>query len=178
MGGELLELTRERLDSMGGRMSDERTALAKLASQATATLLRELVAHLRQNRTHLREEWVHRMGLGDRRASHKGRGAGENECGARAYRVARWTFVCLANVARSPRSVGTPQKASPRLACPSARLRHPSDAATQTHPVHSNHNENVAGEYPQRVPRIRGDIVVCRYAIARKRAGRQWHPTC
>ena len=39
-------------------MSDERTALAELATQATATLLRELVAHLRQNRTQLREEWV------------------------------------------------------------------------------------------------------------------------
>ena len=39
-------------------MSDERTALAELATQATATLLTELVAHLRQNRTQLREEWV------------------------------------------------------------------------------------------------------------------------
>src|SRR5580765_3014735 len=42
-------------------MSDEPTALAELATQATATLLRELVAHLRQNRTQLREEWVHRI---------------------------------------------------------------------------------------------------------------------
>ncbi|HEY8149010.1 MAG TPA: STAS domain-containing protein [Vicinamibacteria bacterium] len=42
-------------------MSDERTALAELATQATATLLRELVAHLRQNRTQLREEWVRRI---------------------------------------------------------------------------------------------------------------------
>jgi rsbT co-antagonist protein RsbR len=42
-------------------MSDERTALAELATQATATLLTELVAHLRQNRTQLREEWVHRI---------------------------------------------------------------------------------------------------------------------
>ena len=42
-------------------MSDERTALAELATQATATLLRELVAHLRQNRTQLREEWVRKI---------------------------------------------------------------------------------------------------------------------
>ena len=131
---------------MGGRMSDERTALAKLASQATATLLRELVAHLRQNRTHLREEWVHRMGLGDRRASRKRPGCRrgtrvvpertESQDGPSS--VSPMLLVHLG-------SVGTPQKASPRLACPSARLRHPSDAATQTHPVHSNHNENVAG---------------------------------
>src|SRR6266511_2436956 len=45
----------------GSAMSDERTALAELATQATATLLRELVAHLRQNRTQLREEWVRRI---------------------------------------------------------------------------------------------------------------------
>ena len=42
-------------------MSDEPTAVAKLATQATATLLTELVTHLRQNRTQLREEWVHRI---------------------------------------------------------------------------------------------------------------------
>ena len=42
-------------------MSDERTALAEHATQATATLLTELVAHLRRNRTQLREEWVHRI---------------------------------------------------------------------------------------------------------------------
>ena len=41
-------------------MSDE-PALAKLAAQATATLLSELVAHLRQNRTQLREEWVRKI---------------------------------------------------------------------------------------------------------------------
>ena len=29
--------------------------------RATATVLTELVAHLRQNRTQLREEWVHRI---------------------------------------------------------------------------------------------------------------------
>src|SRR6185295_6634824 len=45
----------------GSVMSDERTALAELATQATATLLRELVAHLRQNRTQLREEWVRKI---------------------------------------------------------------------------------------------------------------------
>ena len=42
-------------------MSDERTAMAELSTQATATLLRELVAHLRQNRTQLREEWVRKI---------------------------------------------------------------------------------------------------------------------
>jgi len=43
-------------------MSDERTAMAaEPSSQASATLLRELVAHLRQNRTQLREEWVRRI---------------------------------------------------------------------------------------------------------------------
>jgi len=45
-------------------MSDERTAVAATAepsTQATARLLRELVAHLRQNRTQLREEWVRRI---------------------------------------------------------------------------------------------------------------------
>jgi rsbT co-antagonist protein RsbR len=42
-------------------MSEERTALAERATQATATLLRQLVAHLRQNRTQLREEWVRRI---------------------------------------------------------------------------------------------------------------------
>ena len=40
-------------------MSDQRTAAtAVLSNQATATLLRELVAHLRENRTQLREELV------------------------------------------------------------------------------------------------------------------------
>src|SRR5207302_11426192 len=31
------------------------------APETSAALLRELVAHLRQNRTHLREEWAHRI---------------------------------------------------------------------------------------------------------------------
>lgn len=37
------------------------TATAEIASDSTAGLLRELVAHLRQNRTQLREEWVRRI---------------------------------------------------------------------------------------------------------------------
>ena len=46
-------------------MSDERTAMAtEPSSQGTATLLRELVAHLRQHRTQLREEWVRRITTG------------------------------------------------------------------------------------------------------------------
>src|SRR4029077_7621059 len=45
----------------GSDMSDERTALAELAGESTAGLRRELVAHLRQNRTQLREEWVRKI---------------------------------------------------------------------------------------------------------------------
>jgi rsbT co-antagonist protein RsbR len=37
------------------------TAIAEVAADSTAGLLRELVAHLRQNRTQLREEWVRRI---------------------------------------------------------------------------------------------------------------------
>jgi rsbT co-antagonist protein RsbR len=37
------------------------TAIAEVATDSTAGLLRELVAHLRQNRTQLREEWVRRI---------------------------------------------------------------------------------------------------------------------
>ena len=37
------------------------TATAEIAADSTAGLLRELVAHLRQNRTQLREEWVRRI---------------------------------------------------------------------------------------------------------------------
>ena len=33
-------------------------------SESSIALLRELVAHLRESRTQLREEWAHRMGLG------------------------------------------------------------------------------------------------------------------
>jgi rsbT co-antagonist protein RsbR len=36
-------------------------AIAEVAADSTAGLLRELVAHLRQNRTQLREEWVRRI---------------------------------------------------------------------------------------------------------------------
>src|SRR3989475_12258301 len=36
----------------------ERTAILSPPSVATVALLTELVAHLRDNRTHLREEWV------------------------------------------------------------------------------------------------------------------------
>src|SRR5262249_8969090 len=47
----------------GRAMTDERTAMAMAAPsrEGTATLLRELVAHLRQNRTQLREELVRRI---------------------------------------------------------------------------------------------------------------------
>jgi rsbT co-antagonist protein RsbR len=37
------------------------SAIAEVAADSTAGLLRELVAHLRQNRTQLREEWVRRI---------------------------------------------------------------------------------------------------------------------
>ena len=34
---------------------------AQVTSESTTALLRELVAHLRQNRTQLREEWARRI---------------------------------------------------------------------------------------------------------------------
>src|SRR5437867_12884914 len=42
------------------KMSNQ-AAPAQIASDATSVLLSELVAHLRQNRTLLREEWVRRI---------------------------------------------------------------------------------------------------------------------
>ncbi|MBU6411452.1 MAG: anti-anti-sigma factor, partial [Verrucomicrobia bacterium] len=36
-------------------------AISPPVSEASAALLRELVAHLRQNRTQLREEWARRI---------------------------------------------------------------------------------------------------------------------
>src|ERR1041385_3465017 len=36
-------------------------AIQKIGGESTAVLLRELVAHLRQNRTQLREEWARRI---------------------------------------------------------------------------------------------------------------------
>src|SRR5438093_11617966 len=33
----------------------------KVTSESTATILRELVTHLRENRTQLRQEWAHRI---------------------------------------------------------------------------------------------------------------------
>lgn len=44
-------------------MVDARTQMAtsQMVGENTAGLLRELVAHLRQNRTQLREEWVRRI---------------------------------------------------------------------------------------------------------------------
>ena len=39
----------------------ELRAESKTASESTAALLRELVAHLGENRTQLREEWIRRI---------------------------------------------------------------------------------------------------------------------
>lgn len=42
-------------------MAKRETPAPDLPSEAQSELLRELVAHLRQNRTQLREEWVQRI---------------------------------------------------------------------------------------------------------------------
>src|SRR5881628_2357754 len=36
-------------------------APSQVTSESTATILRELVTHLRENRTQLRQEWAHRI---------------------------------------------------------------------------------------------------------------------
>lgn len=43
------------------KLSDSKLETPGQAAESTAALLRELVAHLRQNRTQLREEWVRRI---------------------------------------------------------------------------------------------------------------------
>ena len=49
----------ERKTPRGGRPSP--TSVTEASPESTAALLRELVAHLRENRTQLREEWVRRI---------------------------------------------------------------------------------------------------------------------
>ena len=49
----------ERKTPRGGRPSP--TSVTEVSPESTAALLRELVAHLRENRTQLREEWVRRI---------------------------------------------------------------------------------------------------------------------
>jgi rsbT co-antagonist protein RsbR len=48
-------------DRPGGGAATRQVEISKSASESTATLLRELVAHLRQQRTLLREEWARRI---------------------------------------------------------------------------------------------------------------------
>jgi rsbT co-antagonist protein RsbR len=50
---------RENIAKDSGTRSNPRVELVR--SEAPSELLRELVAHLRQNRTQLREEWVVRI---------------------------------------------------------------------------------------------------------------------
>src|SRR5882672_2922807 len=45
----------------GRRMQRVPSAVVEVSAESTAALLRELVAHLRENRTQLREEWVRRI---------------------------------------------------------------------------------------------------------------------
>src|SRR2546428_6692469 len=56
-------IPRLRTDAMATRSKDRPSPPAGLAVETsdTAALLRELVAHLRQNRTQLREEWARRI---------------------------------------------------------------------------------------------------------------------
>jgi rsbT co-antagonist protein RsbR len=48
-------------ESPKSKLSDSKLETPGQAAESTAALLRELVAHLRQNRTQLREEWVRRI---------------------------------------------------------------------------------------------------------------------
>src|SRR5882724_10638060 len=55
----VVEAQRRRVDPMANRM--QRSAPVPVAMESAGSLLRELVAHLRQNRTQLREEWARRI---------------------------------------------------------------------------------------------------------------------
>ncbi len=58
------EESRSRRGQGGLGMPDSETMVAMtpvVRDESTSGLLRELVAHLRQNRTQLREEWAHRI---------------------------------------------------------------------------------------------------------------------
>src|SRR3989449_7360021 len=59
----LLHPTRRGPPSMATKGKDAQSVPAdpQAQSESTAALLRELVAHLRQNRTQLREEWARRI---------------------------------------------------------------------------------------------------------------------
>jgi rsbT co-antagonist protein RsbR len=59
MSPEVVSSTREEEDFMVDARAQ--TVISELPGESTAGLLRELVAHLRQNRTQLREEWVRRI---------------------------------------------------------------------------------------------------------------------
>ncbi len=48
-------------ESSKSKLSDSKLETPGQSAESTAALLRELVAHLRQNRTQLREEWVRRI---------------------------------------------------------------------------------------------------------------------
>src|SRR5947207_14432954 len=49
------------MDTKKGMSVSTRASEAPVLSESSAGLLRELVAHLRQNRTQLREEWARRI---------------------------------------------------------------------------------------------------------------------
>jgi hypothetical protein len=80
--------------------------------------------------------------------------------------------------ASSPQSVGTRQEPDHDQRAPGVRSRHPSDAATQTPPVNGHRNQNVVGEYPQRVPRIWAKSSFIAAQSLGGAPGSKWHPTC
>jgi hypothetical protein len=80
--------------------------------------------------------------------------------------------------ASSPQSVRMPQEPDHDWRAPGVRSRHPSDAATQAPPVNGHRNQNVVGEYPQRVPRIRAKWSFIAAQSLGGAPGSKWHPTC
>jgi hypothetical protein len=120
---------------------------------------------------------IHR-GLGVRRVSHKGRGAGEKEFAARAYEsqggpssISPLLLVHL-NLSRRRRSLTTISVSQ------GVRSRHPSDAATQTHPVNGHRNQNVVVNIRSafRVSGAMSSFVAVQSLGSAP--GAKWHPTC